>query len=245
MHILLLDLFRSHCFFSYLPSSCLSGLNPSLWFPPICLRFLPGFCHISRPVLYCPQPLPLPHPHLTVLYLFNACFAHALPLHRLLFYFFVHTPTFLIHSKPPSPCHPSLSMAPFPLSDQCPWGSSPHPCSRCSMPLAGQAWAPWASPSSCWRTTLRWRSQRWTSITMRWTLSPTSAHGESTGNKTRQDTFIWFSFLLFSCPPVYHINPKDQCTHVSETVINWRQGMPCKKSTRSWNVCSVEQFGIG
>lgn len=91
MHILLLDLFRSHCFFSYLPSSCLSGLNPSLWFPPICLRFLPGFCHISRPVLYCPQPLPLPHPHLTVLYLFNACFAHALPLHQLLFYFlFTH-----------------------------------------------------------------------------------------------------------------------------------------------------------
>lgn len=92
----------------------------------------------------------------------------------------------LILSSVTCPC-PWL---PYHLSVQCPWGPSPHPCSRCSMPPAGQAWVPWASPSSCWRTTSRWRSQRWTSITMRWTSSPTSAHGESTGKITPSQWFF-------------------------------------------------------
>lgn len=92
------------------------------------------------------------------------------------------------------PCYLSLSVAAYVVSVQCPWGSSPHPCSRCSMPLAGQAWVPWASPSGCWPTTLKWRSQRWMSITMRWTLSLTSAHDESTGNRFQSQYFSAFFF---------------------------------------------------
>lgn len=65
---------------------------------------------------------------------------------------------------------------------QCPWGSTPHPYSRCSTPLDGQAWVLWANPSGCWPTTLRLKFQKWTSITTRWTLSRTSARAESTGN---------------------------------------------------------------
>lgn len=106
------------------------------------------------------------------------------------------------------PHHLSLPIAPYLLSVQCPWGSSPHPCSRCSMPPAGQAWVPWASPSSCWPTTSRWRSQRWTSITMRWTLSPTSAHGESIGNKTREGS--GHAFILYFLSVMLHITLKDQ-----------------------------------
>lgn len=80
---------------------------------------------------------------------------------------------------------------------QCPWGSSPLPSSRCFMPPAGQVWAPWGSPSSCSPTTLKWRSQRWTSITTRWTLSLTSAHGESTGSG-QYDTRVFCSFVCSS-----------------------------------------------
>lgn len=132
-------------------------------------RFLPHFFPIPRPHLLglcCSRPLPLPPRHFYPLFM-----------------------SFLIPSmsgsEPPPLCHLSSSMSPCCLpSVQSPWRTSPHPRSRCSMPPAGQAWVPWASPSSCWPTTLRWRSQRLTSITMRWTLSPTSARGESTGNRT-------------------------------------------------------------
>lgn len=71
---------------------------------------------------------------------------------------------------------------PFFLFFQCPWGSSPHPYSRCSMPPGGQAWGLWANQSGSWPTTLRLKFQKWMCITMKWTLSLTSAHAGSTGN---------------------------------------------------------------
>ena len=204
MHILLpLSLFLS-------PSSCSSCSTHSrvLLSCPLgpCPRFLPALWHIFRPL--CPA---LNHFlfHLLTLPLFISCvplLLFTLPLLRLTF-------SLLPCAHPPLLCHLSLSMAPHHLSVQCPWGSSPHPCSRCSMPPAGQAWVPWASPSSCWRTTSRWRSQRWTSITMRWTSSPTSAHGESTGKTTRSQSVFYLACLVCDVP---HSFMKD---HYSSVVI--------------------------
>lgn len=161
MHNLLLNFFLV-CFLDHLSSV---GLPPpasdscgrlSCPLCP-CLRFLPGSC-----------------PHFST---FLALLAPSSAVHN---HFLCHLLT-LSFTFPL--LYPSLSVAPCLVSVQCPWGSSPHPCSRCSMPLAGQAWALWASPSGCWPTTLKWRSRRWTSITTRWTLSLTSAHEESTGNR--------------------------------------------------------------
>lgn len=164
-HISLLSRNFSILHFLTFPTSLILFL--SLWHPPI-----------TRPLPTFPSHF-MPHtshswPCAVLLFLFP-------PLHSAMLPFFIsYVLAFLIHF---------LSFLFFHffchLSIQCPWGSSPHPCSRCSMPPAGQAWAPWASPSSCWPTTSRWRSQRWTSITMRWTSSPTSAHGESTGNRAQ------------------------------------------------------------
>lgn len=193
--------------FSYLPLSRLpvtaphSGFHLSYPFG-LCLRFLPALCHISCPLH------PAAHKRFLCLLLTWPFFISCLPALLMPFlcfdlFFFcsrccfahIHFPhSYSLCSESPPLCYLSPSMAPYPLSVQCPWGSSPHPFSRCSMPPAGQAWVQWASPSSCWPTTSRWRSQRWMSITMRWTLSPTSAHEESTGSKTCEDcgyTFIW------------------------------------------------------
>lgn len=147
-----------------------------------------------------------------------ACFAYELPLLWLVLFLLslllcAHPLSSFLPSVPWTSSPLSLSMLPYPLSVQCPWGPSPHPCSRCSMPPAGQAWVPWASPSSCWPTTLRWRSQRWTSITMRWTLNPTSAHGESTGNRTCEDygyAFTWPQCFLHYLSVMCHVNLNDQ-----------------------------------
>lgn len=89
------------------------------------------------------------------------------------------------------------------LSVQCPWGSTPHPYSRCSMPPDGQAWVLWANQSGSWPTTLRSKSQRWMCITMKWTLSPTSVHAESTGR-------MWFCHYA------------SKLTHIHKCKGNWK-----------------------
>lgn len=161
-----------------------------LWCSPFpCLRFLPGSCP-PCPVLCCSPLLPLPPPHNRWFFALPLVFSCVLLCICALFQ--LQTLFALNHIFP---CYLSLSVAAYVVSVQCPWGSSPHPCSRCSMPLAGQAWVPWASPSGCWPTTSKWRSQRWMSITMRWTLSLTSAHDESTGNIFQSQYFSAFLFF--------------------------------------------------
>lgn len=169
----------------------------------LCLRFLPNLCHTSRPLPTTASPTTsFLDRSVSPVRLLCQCPSSVLPLFSLLFY--AHPISFIATS---SPHHLFLPIAPYLLPVQCPWGSSPHPCSRCSMPPAGQAWVPWASPSSCWPTTSRWRSQRWMSITMRWTLSPTSAHGESIGNKTREGS--GHAFILYFLSVMLHITLKD------------------------------------
>lgn len=167
---------------SYLPCSCLPvpGTHSYVQLPwplGLCLCFLPNLCphslapSLARSLLFTTTSFTTSSPNYASA--FNPCNTPINLTSFSVLVFFVRYTLYLLDL--------SLLVSPCFLFVQCPWGSSPHPCSRCSMPPAGQEWAPWASPSSCWPTTSRSRSQRWMSTTMRWTLSPTSAHDESTG----------------------------------------------------------------
>lgn len=178
-------------FRSYPPSPCLLVLllnlgatNCTLFiYFFLCLHFLPDSWPHLWPLLLPFSVLIFTLPPRSIAVFLSSCSVHSFNQleYSLTAHFLYLIPVCV---QPPSLHFLSSWMPSCNLSVQCPWGSSPHPCSRCSMPPAGRAWAPWASPSNYWPTILKWRSQRWTSITMRWTLSLTSAHGESTGKRT-------------------------------------------------------------